>query len=257
MGEPGVRLRFDEELRFFLAPRHRRQPAVNVGHDGTSTVGHLVESLGVPLTEVGSLAVGGRPALAACRPQDGDVVDVAPVARPQRLALPGPLRFVLDVHLGTLARRLRLVGVDCAYANDAGDDELVERANAGDRVLLTQDRGLLCRRALRHGGYVRGARPDQQLGDVLERFAPPLAPWTICTACNGRLRPVAKAEVEAGLRPGTRRSYHEFSRCAACGRVYWRGAHNHRLERIVAAAAAAVAGATAAATVTPDQGRGT
>jgi uncharacterized protein len=240
MGEPGVRLRFDEELRFFLAPRHRRQPAVNVGHDGTSTAGHLVTSLGVPLTEVGALRADGRPVPASYRPRDGDVVDVAPVARPQRLPLPGPLRFVLDVHLGTLARRLRLVGVDCAYANDAGDDELIAQANAQDRVLLTRDRGLLRRTALRHGGYVRGARPDDQLTDVLERFAPPLAPWTICTACNGRLHPVAKAEVEAGLRPGTRRTYHEFARCAACGRVYWRGAHNPRLERIVAAAAAAV-----------------
>jgi uncharacterized protein len=239
MGETGVRLRFDEELRFFLAPRHRREPVVNVGHDGTSTAGHLVESLGVPLTEVGSLTVGGRPEPAGYRPADGDVVDVGPVARPQRLPL-ATLRFVLDVHLGTLARRLRLLGVDCAYANDAGDDELVERANAEDRVLLTQDRGLLRRRALRHGGYVRGARPDQQLRDVLERFAPPLDPWTICTACNGRLRLAPKAEVEAELQPGTRRSYHEFARCADCGRVYWRGAHGRRLERIVAAAAATV-----------------
>jgi len=59
MGEPGVCLRYDEDLRFFLAPRHR-QPSVRVPRDGTSTVGHLVESLGVPLTEVGTLVVGGR-----------------------------------------------------------------------------------------------------------------------------------------------------------------------------------------------------
>jgi uncharacterized protein with PIN domain len=64
---------------------------------------------------------------------------------------------VLDVHLGTLARRLRLVGVDAAYVNDAGDDALVEQANAERRVLLTQDRGLLCRRKLWLGAYVRGA----------------------------------------------------------------------------------------------------
>ena len=98
-----------------------------------------------------------------------------------------PARFVLDVHLGTLARRLRLVGVDTAYANDAGDDALVEQANASRRVLLTQDRGLLCRRKLWLGAYVRGARPDDQFADVLDRFAPPLAPWTRCPACNGHL----------------------------------------------------------------------
>ncbi|HTT00417.1 MAG TPA: Mut7-C RNAse domain-containing protein [Streptosporangiaceae bacterium] len=238
MGEPGICLRFDEDLRFFLAPR-RRRPAVMVPGDGTSTAGHLVESLGVPLTEVGALEAGGRPVPASYRPENGDVVDVRTITRPQRLPLE-TLSFVLDVHLGTLARRLRLLGLDCAYANDADDDELIAQANAQDRVLLTRDRGLLRRRRLRFGGYVRGARPDEQLRDVLERFAPPLAPWTRCTACNGVLATAEKADVEQDLQPGTRRTYQEFARCADCGQVYWRGAHRRRLERVVAAATAAV-----------------
>jgi uncharacterized protein with PIN domain len=75
----------------------------------------------------------------------------------------------------------------------------------------------------------------------MERFAPPLAPWTICTACNGRLSAVSKAAVEPVLQPGTRRTYDSFARCPVCGQVYWRGAHSRRLEGIVAAAAAAVA----------------
>jgi uncharacterized protein len=234
MGERGVGLRFGEDLRFFLAPRNRR-PSVEVRRDGTSTVGHLVESLGVPLTEVGSLVVAGRPVAVSYRPADGDVVDVGPVSRPQRVPLT-PLRFVLDVHLGTLTRRLRLLGVDAAYSNDADDDHLIAEANGQDRVLLTQDRGLLRRRSLRLGGYVRGARPDQQLQDVLERFAPPLAPWTRCTACNGRLAAVPKSDVERELQPGTRRSYDSFARCPACGHVYWRGAHSRRLAGIIASA---------------------
>jgi uncharacterized protein len=238
MGESVACLRFDKDLWFFLAPRNR-QASVQVACDGTSTVGHLVEALGVPLTEVGSLVADGRPVAPSYQPVGG-VVEVRPVARPQRLPL-APPRFLLDVHLGTLARRLRLVGVDSAYSNDAGDDELVVAANEQNRVLLTQDRGLLRRRSLRLGGYVRGARPDHQLRDVLERFAPPLAPWTICTACNGRLSAVPKSQVEQVLQPGTRRTYDSFARCLACGQVYWRGAHSRRLEAVVAAAAAAVA----------------
>lgn len=150
--------------------------------------------------------------------------------RPQRLM---SARFVLDVHLGTVARRLRLVGVDTAYANDADDDDLLQLANATQRVLLTQDRGLLCRRKLWLGGYVRGSRPEAQFADVLDRFAPRLAPWTRCTACNGLLSPARKADVELLLRPGTRRTYQEFSRCQSCGRVYWRGAHAGHLEAII------------------------
>jgi uncharacterized protein with PIN domain len=221
-------------LRLFLPARHRSGP-VRVPYDGTSSLGHVVESLGVPLPEVGALLVGGAPVPPSYRPQPGDAVEVRPVHRPQEPG-PGAPRFLLDVHLGALARRLRLIGVDTAYRNDLDDDALVARANAERRVLLTQDRGLLRRRALRQGAYVRGTAPDRQLLDVLERFEPPLAPWTRCPACNGALEPVEKSDVEHLLRPGTRRTYDTFVRCADCGHVYWHGAHSGRLERIVSAA---------------------
>jgi len=232
MDRPEAVLRFAPELALFLRSANRAG-LVTVTCDGVSSLGHVVESLGVPLTEVGGLTVNGRQSGPGSRPQGGDLVAVSAIARPQRL---DSARFVLDVHLGTVARRLRLVGVDAAYANDADDDALIVQANAEDRVLLTQDRGLLRRRKLWLGAYVRGARPDEQFRDVLDRFDPPLAPWTRCPACNGLLAPVAKAEVEARLQPGTRRTYREFSRCRSCGRVYWRGAHGARLEAIVAAA---------------------
>ena len=135
------------ELGLFLRPGRRGGP-VRVTVDGTSSLGHVVQSLGVPLTEVGRLLVNGEPALPGYRPGSGDVVTVDPVRRPQHLEQ--------DVLSSTCTwerwrARLRLVGVDTAYANDAGDDALVEQANASRRVLLTQDRGLLCRLKLAAG----------------------------------------------------------------------------------------------------------
>jgi uncharacterized protein len=227
------------ELALFLRPDQRSGP-LQVTCDGVSTLGHVVESLGVPLTEVGALLVNGLLAAPGYRPRDGDVARVLSMPRPQRVDEPA---FLLDVHLGTVARRLRLVGVDAAYDRDADDDELIEQANASGRVLLTQDRGLLRRHRLRLGAYVRGTRPDDQFADVLSRFAPPLAPWTRCTACNGPLVPAAKADVAPQLEPGTRRSYESFSRCESCGRVYWRGAHRRRLQATVEDAIRIVRGA--------------
>ena len=234
-------VRIAPELRFLLPARHRRAE-VPVALDGASSLGHVVESLGVPRTEVGALLVVGGEVSVGYRPRDGDVVDVLPMARPQPIAEP---RFLLDVHLGALARRMRLVGLDTAYRNDAADAELVAQTVAERRVLLTQDRGLLRRRALPAGAYVRGQHPDEQLADVLDRFAPPLAPWTRCPRCNGLLEPVAVEQVAHLLEPGTLRSYTEFSRCTSCGRVYWRGAHAARLAVAVQAARAARCGALA------------
>jgi uncharacterized protein len=238
MGNAGLEVVVDPELAFFLRAGHRDGP-VAVTCDGVSSLGHVVESLGVPLTEVGSLEVDGKVVTAGYRPTGGEVARVGPVVRPQRV---NGTAFVLDVHLGTVARWLRLVGVDTAYGPDADDDALIEQANATHRVLLTQDRGLLRRRRLWFGAYVRGDRPRAQFADVLDRFAPPLAPWTRCVACNALLSTVPKADIEAQLEPGTRRTYHEFARCQGCGRVYWRGAHARHLEAIVDSATRAVGG---------------
>lgn len=226
-----VRLRLSGELWLFVAPRYRREQ-VEVHHDGTATLGHLVEALGVPLTEVGALLADSVAVSPADRPLAGVAIEVRPVRRPQWV--PGwSERFLLDVHLGTLARRLRLLGIDTAYRNDVDDDALIEQAQCQRRLLLTQDRGLLRRRALWAGVYVRGARPTDQLTDVLQRFAPALAPFTRCTTCNGEVEPVPKQEVAHKLRPGTRRCYQVYVRCRCCGQVYWHGAHGPRLDAIV------------------------
>ncbi|MGP4045038.1 Mut7-C RNAse domain-containing protein [Streptomyces sp. 2A115] len=241
MNGPEIHVEFAPELRMFV-PQGRRTAATAVATDGVSSLGHVVESLGVPLTEVGALVVDGREVPVSHVPAAGESVEVRAVERPQRV--PGaPLRFLLDVHLGTLARRLRLLGVDAAYESmDIGDPALAARSAAERRVMLSRDRGLLRRRELWAGAFVYSTRPDDQLRDVLGRFGPELRPWTRCTACNGLLAEASKEEVAEQLEGGTQRSYDVFARCAECGRVYWRGAHHDRLEAIVERALAEFGG---------------
>jgi uncharacterized protein with PIN domain len=213
------------ELRFLL-PLGRRGGSVDVVAAATDSIGHVVQAAGIPLTEVGEILLNGEPETASARAAAG-VLALSPVARPQPTPT-SPPRFLLDVGLGGLARRLRILGLDAAYEPDADDPSLVARALTDDRVLLTQDRGLLRRRAVHAGALVRGAGTAAQLEDVLDRFAPRLAPCTRCTACGGVLSPVARDEVAARV------TYREYGRCCSCGRVYWRGAHWVRLERVVA-----------------------
>ncbi|MFC8099570.1 Mut7-C RNAse domain-containing protein [Streptomyces sp. NPDC057363] len=235
MNGPEIHVEFAPELHLFV-PRARPTGTARAATDGVSTLGHVVESLGVPLTEVGTLLVDGREVPPGHVPTGGESVSVLPVEHPQRV--PGaPLRFLLDVHLGTLARRLRLLGVDTAYeSTDLGDPALAALSAAEKRVMLSRDRGLLRRRELWAGAYVYGTRPDDQLQEVLDRFRPELRPWTRCTACNGLLGEATKEEVADQLKGGTERTYDVFAQCRACGRAYWKGAHHEQLEAIVEAA---------------------
>jgi uncharacterized protein with PIN domain len=229
---PEIHVEFAPELLIFV-PQARSTGTLKAATDGVSSLGHVIESLGVPLTEVGALLVDGREVPASHVPAAGESVTVRTVDHPQRV--PGaPLRFLLDVHLGTLARRLRLLGVDTAYeSTDIGDPALAARSAAEQRVMLSRDRGLLRRRELWAGAFVYSTRPEEQLPYVLDRFRPELRPWTRCTACNGMLRPASKEEVADQLKGGTHRTYDVFARCAACGRAYWKGAHHDQLEAIV------------------------
>ncbi|MFI1917434.1 Mut7-C RNAse domain-containing protein [Nocardia sp. NPDC020380] len=228
-----ITVAFAPELRVFVAQR----AAEPIRIDGVSTLGHVVESLGVPLTEVGELTVDGRRVRPSHIPADRESVAVAAVTRPVLSAQ--PVRFLLDIHLGTLTRRLRLLGIDAAYENpDIGDAALATRSAAEQRVLLSRDRGLLRRREIYSGAYVYSHKPAEQLDDILSRFAPPLDPWTRCTSCNGALHPADPESVRAQLPDSTGRTYDTFARCADCGQTYWKGAHHARLDAIVAEALA-------------------
>lgn len=239
---PTVRLEVHPALWFLLA-RDRRLAHFTLEVPATDTVGHVVQMVGVPLTETGSLELDERPVSQSARftgDAERSTLTVQPRPRPQPTRTRPP-RFLLDVHLGSLTRRLRLLGLDAAYQTDAEDADLVRRATAEDRVLLTRDRGLLHRTALPEGALVRGGRTADQLDDVLDRFAPPLAPRTRCVRCNAALAPVSAREVAGRLEPGTRRAYRTFRWCTGCAAVYWRGAHSGPLDAVVRRAEEVVA----------------
>jgi uncharacterized protein with PIN domain len=163
-------------------------------------------------------------------------LDIGPVAhlRPRPLRSP---RFILDVHLGRLAAFLRLLGFDADYANSFDDVTLTRRAVEEGRILLTRDRGLLKRSAITRGYCVRSTDPREQVVEILRRFdlAGTIRPFSRCLACNGVLQRVTKDDVVESVPPRVGESHEVFTRCARCGRVYWRGSHYERLERLVEA----------------------
>ena len=240
-----ARLRFYEELNDFL-PEERRKVEFAHAFEGRRSVKDLVESLGVPHTEIEVILVNGESVGFDHIVGDGDRVsvypmfealDVTPVLRLRERPLRDP-RFALDVSLGALTRYLRLCGFDAWYRNDAGDDYLASLAASDRRILLTRDRELLKRRIVTHGYFVRARRPREQLTEVCSRLdlAGLFRPFRRCIRCNGELRRVEKAQVLDRLEVDTRRYFDEFHECVSCCRIYWRGSHVRRMEALIAVA---------------------
>jgi uncharacterized protein len=239
---PVVSTRFYAELGDFL-PAGRRQVAFAHPVKDHTSVKDLIESLGVPHTEVDLILVNGDSVDFSYRVHDGDRISVYPVfesfditplvrVRPQPLREP---RFVLDTHLGKLAGYLRLLGFDTLYRNDYADPQLVQISHWERRILLTRDRGVLKHRLVTHGHYMRETDPVRQVAEVLRRFdlAGAIAPFRRCMRCNGLLEPVAKNDIADRLLPKTRQYYEDFRLCTGCGRVYWKGSHYERMHRFV------------------------
>ena len=238
-----VDLRAYAELNDFLPPAHRGR-TVRRPFRPHQTVKDVIEAAGIPHTEVDLIVVDGGPVGFGHRPAKGDriavypmfeTLDIGPVNRLRPAPLRNP-RFVVDVHLGRLARLLRLVGFDVVWANDLDDDRLAEIGRTEHRIVLTRDRGLLKRREVTHGLFVRSERPVDQVVDVVRRLdlGDRLAPFTRCLRCGGGLAPVAKADVWDRLQPLTRAHYDDFERCTTCDRIYWRGSHHRPLAELVA-----------------------
>jgi uncharacterized protein len=207
------------------------------------SVKDLLSSIGLPRCELGLVLVDGEAValdhlltggerVAAYPPFHQLTPDAGASLWPEP---PEPRRFVLDVHLGTLARRLRLLGFDSWYRTHADDDELAAVADSQARILLSRDRQLLLRRTVVHGYCPRADDPEEQLAEVVERYglADRAMPLTRCVRCNGELLAVDKAEVLAELPPRTRQAFDTFVRCASCRQVYWPGAHTPAIEAIL------------------------
>jgi len=237
-----ARLRFYAELNDFL-PAGRRQRSFEQRFDGSPAVKDLIEGMGVPHTQVDLILVNGVSVGFGHRVQDGDRIAIYPVfesldlAPLQRLR-PAPLRetrFLLDAHLGRLAKALRFLGFDSAYEAGVADDELIARARSEHRIILTRDRELLKARTVTHGYWLRATDTRQQLLEVLDRFdlRRDARPFSRCSVCNGELIAVDAREVAPEVPPHVRDSSSEYFRCNGCGKLYWQGTHVPRLEAFV------------------------
>jgi hypothetical protein len=227
--------RFHGELNDFLATG-RRQADISIQFNSDQSVKHLIESLGVPHTQVGDVLVSGQAVDFGYLVRDGDRIEVYPLsAEDCSLEQLGEPRFVVDNHLGRLAVYLRMLGFDTLYRNDYDDDELAQIAGLDERILLTRDQRLLMRNQVRRGYWVRSKIPHEQIVEVLRRFGlgDQVVPFKRCMRCNGLLQPVDKEVVLHRLEPLTRQYFDQFRICSDCSQVYWQGSHYERMAQLI------------------------
>jgi len=230
--------RFYEELNDFL-PVKRRKRDISVSFSTPVPVRHLIETLGVPHTEVEIILLNGESVGLDHPASDGDRVSVYPVfetldVTPLLRLRSNPLRrprFLTDAHLGRLAGYLRMLGFDTLCPMLMRDSELAALSAREHRILLTRDRALLMHRVITHGCYVRQPSPKEQIRYLVQRLdlCGLIRPFSRCITCNGMLEHIAKETVVDRLPERVRKNRSEIRRCTGCRHLYWKGSHYERM----------------------------
>ncbi|QTA78406.1 Ubiquitin and RNAse domains-containing [Desulfonema limicola] len=234
--------RFYEELNDFLQ-EEQRKTTFSYEFIGTPSVKDSIEAIGVPHTEIDVILINGESVDFDYRMQGGEYISVYPVfesfdiislvhlrSKPLR-----EIRFVVDVNLGKLARKLRLLGFDTMYNNNFKDEEIVKLSLKERRIILTRDKGIFKYRAVTHGYWIRNNDPKKQLTEVVKRMQleNSFEPFIRCSNCNELLNPIDKELIKDRLPKLTFLYVDDFMECKGCRKIYWKGSHYEQICKLI------------------------
>ncbi len=206
-----------------------------------TSIKDLIESFGVPHTEIESIQVNGHSVSFGYIIGEESFVEVFPPQPPVNVLIPNLLRprvlnairFLVDANVGKLAGKLRMAGFDTLYNPQWHDTELADIAAKSPCILLSRDIQLLKRKKIEFGHFVRETLPNKQLAEVIHFYdlSREIRPFSRCMRCNGSLTPVPKQEILEQLEPLTRKYYHSFHQCESCNQAYWSGSHREPMKQ--------------------------
>ena len=216
---PQLKIIFPEEFNCFKRRKNKGQEII-YPLERKSSIKHIIESLGVPHTEIGKIVVEDKEIDFNYIPANSQKITVLPIIPPFDVTRPSVLRpeplqkmgFVVDVNVGKLALLLRMLGLDTEYSPKFLDKDILSFCKKEKRIVLSKDTGLLECKQIIFGRHIRSVYPDDQLSEVLDFFGikGPFKFFTRCLRCNNKLSLVNKKDIMHRLEPKTKKYFNRF-----------------------------------------------
>lgn len=234
--------RFYEELNDFLA-KHRRKADFEAAFKEERSIKDMIESLGVPHTEVDLILVNGQSVDFSYILRDGDRVSVYPVFESFNIKgvtrlRPMPLRktqFVADRNIEDIVRFMRLLGFDVFSSAALTNRQIIDISLREKRIILTKSKSLLKFKNVTHGVFIRPGTREEQVVSIVKRLdiKDQVKPFSRCLRCNGLLKAVSKEDVLDRIPPKTKACCDNYSICKSCDKLYWNGTHMIQMQKAV------------------------
>jgi len=146
------------------------------------------------------------------------------------------MRFICDVMLGKLAKKLRMLGFDTSYHNNITEDNIIAAALSENRIVLTRKIKFHISDKAIPVLFIRDNNPEIQLQQVVSHFniyRKMIAPFSRCIKCNTELTPLEKDLAEGKVADYIFNTTDTFTTCLSCGKTYWKGTHLKNMERLI------------------------
>jgi uncharacterized protein len=232
--KPQVTVRIYEELNSYL-PTDQQKKDFFVTISPNLLVKELFEKLGIPLSVVDLILVNGKSASQEYPLNNGDRISIYPVFETFNIASIlqlrekplRSLRFICDVHLGKLAKHLRMLGFDVIYQNDFSLGQLVQISVEEQRILLSRSREIFKNKLITRGYLVTSDKIHIQLKEIISYFDLKdfIQPLSRCLKCNMTVHLAEKNTIQPDVPADVFNMYEKFTRCDTCDRIYWMGSH--------------------------------
>ncbi len=217
------RIRVYAQLNDFL-PREKRQREFEATFKSPINVQEILLALGLPLSEVYWVSVNGRETPFSHFPKENDRIAIfpewvnIPLSDLPKAENNETATFILDAHLGKLAKYLRMLGFDTLYSNHFKDEEIISTAAGSRRIILTRDKALLASPQIGRGYYIRAIHPHAQLQEVVRYFNlfHQFSSFTRCMTCNSQLEKIEKKDCLSKIPETVSKVFDDFYHCPTC-----------------------------------------
>ncbi len=234
-----VHFTFHQDFNIFLKKPNRNQTYIYFFEEN-ATIKDAIEVQGVPHTDIEWVLVNEQQVDFSYRLQNEDNISV--FAYDAKLQMPSILRpavldltFMVDFNVRKLTKYLRLLGFQTVTDEGVPDEEIAAIASKSNKIILTRDIGLLKRKNVIYGYFLRSANAEEQIIEVIKRYdlLPKIMPFSLCLVCNGRVTSVEKSVVLDKLPVLISEEYKEFFQCEGCQKAYWKGSHFVNMQKII------------------------
>ncbi|MGC8770429.1 MAG: Mut7-C RNAse domain-containing protein [Brevinematia bacterium] len=203
-----------------------------------TTVKDIIESMGIPHTEVSLILLDNHSVGWDTKVKNNSRISFFPffysfdVSKLSKVYVtPKKLKFICDVHLGKLAKYLRILGFDCLYRNNLSDEEIINTGVKEKRIILTMDRGILKNGKVKFGALISNKKLKEQLIELNDRFQiySKAKILSRCIICNKKLIKVNRKKASERFNYLKDKYYKDFLYCKECKRIYYKGSHYKKM----------------------------